>query len=173
MFRLIVQTEPFWIDLPQGVRLKLRPLDSIVVMAARNHASREMQAAAVERQDRIEAGVPSDDLPNFDDQALQDALSRVAFARALARYGAMDWGGVASNEAGDPLPFSNDGAEALVAHPDMIDMFLVRYFATVDAVNAEGNASAPMPDGPTGLGATTAADVPPPVPSVPESAAVH
>lgn len=161
MFSLDIPNEPYWLDLPLGVRVKVRPLSGLVIAAARRLVQRDAIAILTERRERMDAGVPADDLLDLDDECLRDAFERVEMARGLGRYGIMAWEGVGNADGTDAVPLTPDNAEAMATHPDMMDAFLTAYFKPVEALAAEGNASAPMPNGTTAPGANTAADAQP------------
>lgn len=157
MFHLDLPTEPRWIDLPFGVRVQVKPLDAPILAAARGAAIRAV---------REELGVPGEQ-PD-DDPAWRDARIEQELARGLARYGALDWEGV--GDAWDrPLPFSQDGMAALLHHPGMPEAFSLAYTTPVARLDAEGNASAPAPNGSTAGAPDTAPDAESGAPSAPPS----
>ena len=82
MLRLDLTSEPRWLDLGHGVRLRLAPLTTALMVAA--------------RADLAVAALP--------ETAAPEALA-LAMAKALARRAVLDWEGV-GDAAGDPLPVS-------------------------------------------------------------------
>lgn len=159
MFNLDLPTEPYWLDLPLGVRVKVRPLDGMLAAVARHHAAARVADIAKERAELAEAGVSADHLPDITDPAIRGGLLQMELAAALARAGAMDWEGVGDAD-GEPVPFGVSAAERLARHPVMSEPFITQYFAPLQRVTDEGNASAPGPNGPMDPGATTAPDAP-------------
>jgi hypothetical protein len=155
MFSLDIPTEPYWIDLPMGVRVKVRPVDGITVAAARTFAFTCATEARKQREERLDAGLPVDDLLDLDDMNIRDGFVKVQLAAALARYGAVDWEGVGTPE-GEALPFSKAGAEQMARHPVMTQPFLDACFDPSIRVVVEGNASAPGLNGSTVAGAVIA-----------------
>lgn len=155
MFNLDLPTKRYWLDLPLSVRIEVLPLDGMMAAVARHHAAARVAAIAKERAERIETGVAVDDLPDIADPAIRGGLLQMELAAALARAGALDWEGVGDAD-GNALPFTKAGAERLARHPVMSEPFITRYFEPLERVNAEGNASAPAPNGSTAPGANTA-----------------
>lgn len=156
--RLTAPTEPYWLDLPQGVRMKVRPLDGPRVAAAQAAAAGALAQIQTTINGRTDAGMPVDDLPDLSDGPLREGVLMGLFARALARYGAVEWSGVC-DMIGDDLPFSRDGAEALVTDLRMMRPFIDKYFEPISEIHTEGNVSAPLPNLSSEMGADTARDV--------------
>lgn len=174
MFSLDIPAEPYWLDLPFGVRVFVRPLNGMVVAAAQNAALAAASAIQRARQDAIDTGMPvPPDLPDLTDDALRDAFARVETARGLGRYGIMAWEGVGNAAGTAEEPFSRAGAERLATHPQIMEAFLLAYHMPVGRVDAEGNASAPTPCGSTAAGATIAADAHPSAPTAQEPPRLH
>jgi len=173
MFSLTIPTEPRWLDLPMGVRVKVRPLDGLVAGAAKRHAKRELMRMRQEMEERIAAGVPTDGLPDLDDPNVAESLAEMEYARALAKYGVMEFDGVGDLSGEKAIPFSSEMAQALVVHPDIMDDFIRSYMAPVISQVAEGNASATTLNGSTGAVANTATDASEPAPDAQEQLAVH
>ena len=161
MFNLDLPTEPYWLDLPCGVRVQVRPLTGVIMSAARQAAIADVLVLRAQRQENLDAGMPVDDLPDTDDPVMNEALIGAALIKGLARYGIQAWDGVGSPD-GTPLPFSKDGAERLALHPDLMEPFRNAYLAPQAALAAEGNASAAMPNGGSALAANTAEAAPEP-----------
>ncbi len=128
MFRLVMPTEPVWLDLPHGVRVQVKPLTAAVEGAA-------IAAAGAAVRDR-----------EFADDTERTYATANALACGLARYGVVAWEGVAGPD-GAPLPVTPDAAAALASHPDMAADFLAKYRGMLAPLAAEGNASASAPNG--------------------------
>ena len=132
MIRLDLTSEPRWLDLSHGVRIRLAPLTTALMVAA--------------RADLATAGLP--------ETATPEALA-LAMAKALARRAVLDWEGVGDAE-GDPLALSPEGVDALLDVWPVFEAFQTGYVARGLILDAEKNASAPSPNGPT-AGATPTA----------------
>jgi hypothetical protein len=132
MIRLDLSPEPQWLDLGHGVRLKLLPLTTALMVATR--ADPEVQV--------------------LDPEASNDARAAI-FAGALARRAIVDWEGVGDAE-GNVLPVTPDGIDALLSLWPIFEAFNLAYVSRGMLLDAEKNASAPSPTG-TSVGATVTA----------------
>ena len=142
MFKLGTErTEPVWLDLPQGVRLQMRPLDAAIVIATRARALR----AIAERV----ADHPPEAGPDLANPDMGAAALQTAFAGALAYFGAIAWEGV-GDDNDQPAPFTREAAERLGRHPVMTEAVLSAYFATLEPTEAAttGQAAPSAPSSP-------------------------
>ncbi|MFN4201879.1 MAG: hypothetical protein ACK4GM_02335 [Tabrizicola sp.] len=133
MIRLDLKSAPFWLDLPAGVRLKLQPLTTGLMAAARADAT--VQALAADAAPEVQA---------------------LVLAKAVARAAILDWDGVGDAD-GNPLPVSPEAVDALLDLWPVFEGFQLGYVAKGLLVAQEGNGCAPSPAG-TGAGAATTAD---------------
>jgi hypothetical protein len=132
MLRLNLSREPVWLDLGLGVRVKLEPLTTALIVAARSDpAVRDMSEGA------------------SDDQIA------VVFAKAIARRAVLDWEGVGDAD-GDPVPVSPEAVDALLDIWPIFERFQTGYVATGLALEQEKNVSAPSPSGSTAGASATA-----------------
>jgi len=121
--RLHRPSEPYWIDLGPGLRVKVKPLDTATFFTARALAQR--QAAD------LLAGLDETDPP----QAVQaQALRRVLEIKALALMGIVGWEGIEEPAEGPAISAFID------AHPLAAIRFELAYLAGERAEEAEGNA---------------------------------
>lgn len=143
MLSLSLPTEPHWLDLPLGVRVRVRPLTAARLEAARHRALRLYAARVKAAEAAAEHGMPTDTFGFTDANpgALQ-GLALQELARALAEYGVVGWEGI-GDAAGEPLPINPASIEAFASHPVVGPAFREAYLAPLNAVSAEGNASAP------------------------------
>jgi hypothetical protein len=132
MLKLDLTAEPRWLDLGHGVRLRLAPLTTALMVAA--------------RADLAVAALP--------ETAAPEALA-LAMAKALARRAVLDWEGVGDAQ-GDPLPLSPEGVDALLDVWPVFEAFQTGYVAKGLILEQEKNASAPSPTG-ASAGATPTA----------------
>lgn len=147
MLTLSLPTGPYWLALPHGVRLRIRPVTTAVLAAAQARAQRDVEALRTEPP------------PDFADLSDPDVARGVAFAtlvKALARHAIVAWEGVGDTN-GTPLDFAPDHAAALMDIEEMATAFWSAAMAPLDKVTAEGNASRPAPPGSSVTGRTTAA----------------
>ena len=130
MLRLSFRTEPFWLDLPHGVRVQVRPPGTAVILAAGS----EMASSAADSS----ANEPDTDTLTGPPAANPAVSSRLAFACAVARAAILDWEGVADAE-GALLPVSPATVDALMAHWPVFAAFERLYLQPALLVVAEGN----------------------------------
>jgi len=129
MIHLDLNNEPAWLDLGHSVRLHLQPLTTAMMVASRNDP-----AVAALNEDAT------------------DEESALVFAKALARNAVLDWEGV-GDDGGNTIPVSPEGIDALLDVWPLFEAFQTRYVAKGLVLDAEKNASAPLPSG-SSAGAT-------------------
>ena len=144
MLTLDLTNAPQWCDLIPGVRVRLRPLTTALMVAAR--------------------GDPAiADLP--EGAATEEAA--LAMAKALARRAILEWEGIGDAD-GSPI---NPGPEAIDALLDLwpaFEAFQTQYVAKALLLDAEKNGSAPLPTGPSVGAKATARPAEQPVPTAPQ-----
>ena len=129
MIRLNLTATPEWLELAPGLRLLVAPLTTALMVSARADPA-------------IEA---------MPEGATQEELA-LAMAKAVARRAVLDWEGV-GDDAGDAVPVSPEGVDALLEIWPVFEAFQTRYVARGLILDAEKNVSAPLPTGPS-AGAT-------------------
>lgn len=134
MIRLNLTATPQWLDLAPGLRLLVGPLTTALMVSARADAA-------------IEA---------MPDTATTEELA-LAMAKAVARRAVLDWEGVGDPE-GEPVAVTPSGIDALLEIWPVFEAFQTQYVARGLILDAEKNASAPLP---TGLSAGAIATAPP------------
>lgn len=128
MLRLNLAREPFWLDLGHGVRVRVEPLTTALMVAARS--------------DPAVRGLP---------EGTSDDEIAVVFARAIGQRAILDWEGVGDAE-GQPVPVTAEGITALLDVWPLFEKFQIGYVAKGLELELEKNASAPSPPG-SGAGA--------------------
>ena len=123
MIRLNLTATPQWLDLGPDLRLLLGPLTTALMVSA-----------------RADAGIEA--LP---DTATQEELA-LAIAKAIARRAVLDWEGV-GDDAGNIVPVSPEGIDALLDIWPIFEAFQTKYVAKGLILDAEKNVSAPSPTG--------------------------
>ncbi len=124
MLTLDLPIDPYWIDLPRGVRIQIRPVTTAVMAAAQAGSARRLGAARA-----AEEGLDP------------DMIRGLAFAflvKALARHAVIGWEGV-GDTAGEPLAASPEAVERLMDMDEMAAAFWDRATSPVVAVALEGN----------------------------------
>jgi hypothetical protein len=132
MLTLDLRAEPRWLDVGHGLRLRIAPLTTSLMVAARSDAAVEV-------------------LP----ETALDEERALAFAKAIARRAVNEWEGV-GDAAGNPAPVTAEGIDALLEVWPIFEAFQAAYVSKGLLLDAEKNASAPSPTG-TSAGATAIA----------------
>lgn len=147
--------EPRWLDLPEGVRVKVRPYNPVIERSA-TRRSVELARKLVEDAQRVEAfGVDIGQLSSID----IDDLAWLLYVVQVATAAITEWHGpipVDGKEGDAPPAITEDTVVDLMFRPGMAEAFIAAYRAPIAAVSAEGNGSAPAPAGTAATGATTA-----------------
>ena len=129
MIRLNLTAAPAWLTLAPDLRLLVAPLTTALMVSAR--ADLAIEALA--------------------DTATQEELA-LTMAKAVARRAVLDWEGV-GDDAGNIVPVSPEGIDALLEIWPVFEAFQTQYVAKGLILDAEKNVSAPLPNGPS-AGAT-------------------
>ena len=125
MIRLNLTATPQWLDLAPGLRLLVAPLTTALMVSARADAAIE----------------------GLSEGATQEELA-LAMAKAVARRAVLDWEGV-GDVAGNIVPVTPDGIDALLELWPVFEAFQTQYVARGLLLDAEKNVSAPSPSGPS------------------------
>jgi hypothetical protein len=131
MIRLNLTATPQWLDLAPGLRLLVSPLTTALMVSARVDPAIE--------------GLP--------DGASQEELA-LAMAKSVARRAVLDWEGV-GDDAGNIVPVSPEGIDALLEIWPVFEAFQTQYVARGLILDAEKNVSAPSPTGPSAAATAT------------------
>jgi hypothetical protein len=132
MIRIQLSPEPQWLDLGHGVRMKLLPLTTALMVATRSDtAMQELESDA------------------------NNATRAAVFAAALARRAVVDWEGVGDAD-GAVIGVTPEGIDALLSLWPIFEAFNLHYVSRGMLLDAEKNGSAPSPTG-TSVGAKATA----------------
>ena len=123
MLRLDLSNTPHWLDLMPDLRVQLMPLTTALMVAARN----------------------DDAVTELPDET-SDEERALVFAKAIARIAILDWEGVGDVD-GHNIPVSPEGIDALLDIYPIFETFQLRYVSKGLLMDAEKNASAPLPNG--------------------------
>jgi hypothetical protein len=132
MLRLDLTSEPRWLDLGHGARIRVASLTTALMVASRSDAAVEAIPATATDEERA-----------------------LTFAKAIARRAVIDWEGVGDAD-GNPAPVTPAGIDALLEVWPIFEAFQAAYVSKGLLLDAEKNASAPSPTG-TSAGATATA----------------
>jgi hypothetical protein len=128
------QREPFWLDLIPGVRVRVRPITSAAIIAARHAAADAMKDVA---------------------EAERVSLASAAFTRSVVLWGVVDWEGV-GDAGGKPIKPTPDAIDELLEVWPAFDALDRLYVAPALVLDDEKNGSSPLPNG-TSAGAKATA----------------
>jgi hypothetical protein len=131
MLRLNLSHEAQWLDLGHGVEILVAPMTTALMMAARKEA--QWQIALPDESDADDTGIDTDGIA-------------LAMAKAVARIAIQDWKGI-GDDNGFSLPVSPDGIDALLDIWPIFEAFQTKYVARAMILDAEKNASPPLPTG--------------------------
>lgn len=123
MLRLDLSAAPHWLDVAPSVRLRLSPLTTALMAAARSDPA---VRAVAEGEDRD--------------------LQAITLAKAVARRALLDWEGI-GNAEGEPIAPSPEGIDALLDLWPVFEAFQLGYVAKGLLLAQEGNVSALSPNG--------------------------
>lgn len=155
MIRLSLPREPYWLELPHGVRLLVRPMTTAIYETARAKGARLAADVVAEHAGIALAGGSVEGLPDLDDRDAVLGLSQFLFAQALAQAAIIRWEGVLDEED-QPAELTERSVADLMRFHRMAEEFVVAYTRTHFEVIAEGNGSRPLPSGTTAEGLNTA-----------------
>ncbi|WP_287882880.1 MULTISPECIES: hypothetical protein [Paracoccus] len=132
MIRLNLSTEPVWVDLLPGLRLRVAPVTTAIMASARADAS----------------------LDEFNPDAPKEVLA-VVMAQAVARRVVTEWEGVGDDE-GAPLPVTNEGIDALLDIWPVFEAFQTKVLGPHLVLESEKNGFAPSRNGTSAAATNTA-----------------
>ncbi|WP_457647067.1 hypothetical protein [Profundibacter sp.] len=135
MLKLNLSNKPAWLDLGHGVRVRLLPLTTALMVAARNDQT----------------------IAELSENA-GDEQSALVFAKALGRLAITGWEGV-GGEDGQPVDVSPEGIDALLNVWPLFEAFQTEYVAGGLLLDQEKNVSSPLPSGSSAGAADTARPV--------------
>lgn len=152
MLRLNLQKEPYWMDLPAGVRVLLRPLSTAIMSAAQSCVIKQITGWRRERASRLEAGADAGDIPDVDDEETRLGLSEALLIKALARGAIIEWQGVLLAEGDAPATVSDQAVNDLMDIWFIAQDFWKHYTDALFLLESEGNASGPAANGTSAAG---------------------
>jgi hypothetical protein len=156
MLRLNLKKEPYWIDLPADVKLKVRPLSTAIMSAAQSSVIKRITDWRQERKSRFDVGADMSDVPDVDDEETRHGLSESLLIKAMARGAVIEWQGVL-NSAGDAPAVVNDQAVN-----DLMDIWFIaqdfwkQYTSALSLLDVEGNEFGLAVNGTSAAGQDTA-----------------
>jgi hypothetical protein len=159
MLKLDLKKEPFWLDLPAHVRVKVKPLTSALMHMAQAEAIRSMLALQTERKTRLEAGQDVAEIPDLTDDQTRQSVSHTTLMKELAKASIIVWEQVFLPGTDNVAPLTKDNIGELMDIWFMNEAFGISYLKQLDVLEAEGNASRPVANGTMAAGRVTAKGV--------------
>ena len=156
MLKLNLEKEPYWLEFPAPVRLKVKPLTTAVMNAAQHQSIQELLTMQQERKARLEAGADARDLPNLEDAAVRESYIKPVLSKALGRLAIIEWEGVMLPDGKTLAEITDQSISQLMDIWFIADAFYSKYTAALDRLESEGNASGPVANGITAAGPDTA-----------------
>lgn len=148
MLRLNLKKEAYWVDLPSGVRVRVRPLSTAIMNAAQSTVIKQIKA--------LQADEAAEIRPNLQNEDSRYGLSEALLVKALAVAAIIEWEGV-MNAAGDaPAPVDEQCVYDLMDIWFVGQEFWKQYTTSYFALEVEGNESRPGANGTTAAGLPTA-----------------
>jgi hypothetical protein len=145
MLRLNLQKEPYWMDLPSGVRVRVRPLSTAIMNAAQSLVIKQ-----IKEMQEDESVLK----PNLDVDSIRFGLSEALLVKALAHAALIDWEGVMQPEGDAVAKVTQQSVAELMDIWFIGQEFWKQYTTSYFVLEVEGNASRP------GVNGTTAAGLP-------------
>lgn len=156
MIVLDLPKEPYWIDLPHGVSVRVRPLTTAIYETAREKARRRTREIVDDIARVRAAGGAVDGIPDLSDPDAAAGFSQLVFAQGLAEAAIFEWKGVFLPDRATPAPVTPQAVSDLMMIHGQAEAFVVLYTRTHENLIIEGNASRPSPSGATAGAGTTA-----------------
>ena len=151
--------EPVWLDLVDGVRLKVRPITTPAYAMIQAQAEKVFDEWAVNRagafRANIDSGGEAAGAEGLDagDESVRRGLMRALMIKGLALYAVIEWQGIDAPVTGDAV------AGFIDENPLLAALFYHRYLAPLEERAAEGNVSGPAPHGISAAGRDIVGDV--------------
>lgn len=153
--RLDLPEEPYWLDLGYGVCVKVRPLTTAMLSAARQHGWQRASDLAEQRAALVEAGVDAGHLPDLSDEATRAGMAETLLIKALGRQAILDWEGVLEPDD-TPAALTESAVDRLLDIHALALSFYDQYTAPLERLRAEGNGCGSAPPGTTATDPDTA-----------------
>lgn len=161
MLKLNIQTEPYWLELGLGVRVKVRPCTSPIFYAARAFMNKRLTEIGEEYRKRKEIGASVDDLPQVDNAEIREALAEEYLARGLARAAIVDWEGILEANGDATAPVTPEKIDELMTgFWSIAASFSQQYTGVRELIDAEKKDLSAEQSGTSGQALNTAKPAP-------------
>ncbi len=157
MLRLKIQTDPYWLELGYGVKVKVKPCTSTVFYEAKAYMNSKLAELAKEYKANKDAGLDvSEDIEN---PVKREALADKFLLVGLGVAGILEWDGVMEADEDKPAPLTESKIDELFSNFWAVaENFRHQYCGLQEILAAEKNASTPEPNGTLETGETIATD---------------
>jgi hypothetical protein len=153
MIDLAQRSEPYEIALPYGPTVTVKPLTTAGMAAAQAAARRAVEAIERQAQERTEAGLPPDGLPDLSADGERDGFYQAQLIRELAVRHITSWTGVELN--GGPAPPTPENIAAVMELYPVGERFFQEFTLRQVLLHAAKNGS-----GPSAVGTSSRAEGP-------------
>lgn len=156
MISLKQSSDPYEIELLEGVSVTVKPLRRSGVLMARAVASERLRSIRQQFDDLREAGLATDHLPDFDRPGVEDAVWEDMVVKEIACGHIVGWGGVFGPDD-EPAEVTREAVLAFVDIQIVGERFYAKYLVHQAMLDSAKNASGPSLNGssvPAAAGAT-------------------
>lgn len=145
MLRLNLKREPYWIDLPAGVRLYIRPLSTAIMSSSQNSAIKEIGTLRAREKDHsTNDHLERDDAPlSIENEETRLGLSESLLIKALARSAIIKWEGVLEADGNNIAHVVDKNINDLMDIWFIAQDFWKQYTGSLSMLEYEGNTSEP------------------------------
>lgn len=140
MLKLNLQKEPFWLELSAGVKVKVKPLTSAIMNAAQSLTIKQIKQ------------LKEDGAINLDDEQSRLGLSESLLVKSIGNFAIVEWQNVLTSDGSATAPVNETTVSDLLDIWFIAQDFWKQYTASLQILEAEGNASGLAVNG-TSLGA--------------------
>jgi hypothetical protein len=142
MYKLNIITEQYWLELPLGVKVKVKPLTTSVFNAAQAWATKEINKVVARRTELKTVGKEDPDLPNLDDEDARYDYLNTMIMKGCAVACIIEWDGIEDPvEDGKVAPLTKENIIKLVEDIRMGNTFWRKVTTEFEKVISEGNLS--------------------------------
>ena len=159
MLKLKFKSEPYWLDLGMGVRVKVKPCTSAVFYEAKAFMNAKVAEMAKRLKDVRENGVKDNNLPDLEDITKREAFADQQLILGLALTVIIEWEGILEADTDAKAPLTPAKVEELFTNFwSIAETFRQQYCGIQEILEAEKNVSTPEPNGTSAPGKNTAKD---------------
>jgi hypothetical protein len=139
MLRLNLKKDPYWLELPAGVKLKVRPLSTALMSMAQSSVIKQISSWRQEHASRMDVGADVSEIPDVDDEHTRLGLSESLLIKALAHGALIEWESVMDESGTIPAPLSPKTINDLMDIWFIAQEFWKQYTNSLLILEMEGN----------------------------------